>query len=190
MAVTGSVDKESEFHSIPGLFFYFPKLGQRCCSPCCGGYQRCLCRAAVWLHALKSVRIWKCSEPSRKSDCKIGIESVNIYWQARGWRCDLLRVKHALRCYLKIEKSVREKQTCGATSPPFLPAAQTAQSWVVTGSERAMHPCPTSSKTLVNTKFVNALEIVIEAFLGEPETAFLKVLLAPFFLWGTQKMGV
>lgn len=53
-----------------------------------------------------------------------------------------------------------------------------------------MHPSPTSGKTLVNTKFVNALEIVIEAFLGEPETAFLKVLLAPFFLWGTPIMGV
>lgn len=60
----------------------------------------------------------------------------------------------------------------------------------MTGSERAMHPSPTSSKTLVNAKFVNALEIVIEAFLGEPETAFLKVLLAPFFLRGIQKMGV
>lgn len=36
---------------------------------------------------------------------------------------DSLKVKHALHCYLKREKSVREKQSCGAASVPFLLAA-------------------------------------------------------------------
>lgn len=50
---------------------------------------------------------------------------------------------------------------------------------VLTGLEQVMNPSPASSKILVNTKFVKISEIVIEAFLGEPEMTFLKVSLVP-----------
>lgn len=43
-------------------------------------------------------------------------------------------------------------------------------------------PSPTSSKTLVNTKYVKT-DTGIETFLRETEVTLLKVSLAPFFLW-------
>ena len=87
--------------------------------------------------------------------------------------------KHQTRFTLPFEsrKSAREKQrSCGAASAPLLQLLR--RSGVGTGSARVM-----SSRTLVNTKRFKIFEVVIEAFLGEPETTFLKVSLAPFFLW-------
>lgn len=181
MAVTGIIDRESEFSNIPSLFFYLTKVGQKYCSPCSGVYRHCLRRAAVRLHTLKSVRIWKEPELSRRSDCRMGIESVNIYWQARGQRCDLWRVKPALHCYLKIE-NLQEKSRPVELPLPLLCRLHRL-SLVGAGSEQVMNPSATSSKTLVNTKHANIFEIVIGAFLGERKMTFLKVVFAPFFLW-------
>lgn len=66
---------------------------------------------------------------------------------------------------------------------PLSPFSVGCSSLVVTDSQWVTNPSPTSSKTLVNTKFVWTPEIGIETFPRETEIILLEVSLAPCFLW-------
>lgn len=76
---------------------------------------------------------------------------------------------------------------------PLSPFSVGCSSLVVTDSQWVTNPSPTSSKTLVNTKFVWIPEIGLETFPRETEVILLEVSLAPCFLWAVSwgpRMGV